>query len=99
MCVRFKIKPSLTSSIKILFLSRLNGRQHTWRLKSTSAKERALQYHPGEKIHGFTVKEVGSLGTPQHSDSGAILVFYLNLREELWSAVWNVGLCCLISRL
>ncbi|XP_071346670.1 presequence protease, mitochondrial [Trachinotus anak] len=34
-----------------------NGQQHTWRLKSTSA-ERALQYQPGQKIHGFTVKEV-----------------------------------------
>uniref|UniRef100_A0A3B4G507 Pitrilysin metalloproteinase 1 n=1 Tax=Pundamilia nyererei TaxID=303518 RepID=A0A3B4G507_9CICH len=32
--------------------------QHTWRLKSTSARERALQYQPGQKIHGFTVKEV-----------------------------------------
>uniref|UniRef100_A0A669E204 Pitrilysin metalloproteinase 1 n=1 Tax=Oreochromis niloticus TaxID=8128 RepID=A0A669E204_ORENI len=35
-----------------------NGQQHTWRLKSTSARERALQYQPGQKIHGFTVKEV-----------------------------------------
>ncbi|XP_056149535.1 presequence protease, mitochondrial isoform X2 [Lampris incognitus] len=46
-----------------------NGHQHTWRPRSISAKERAPQYHasareralqyqPGQKIHGFTVKEV-----------------------------------------
>ncbi|KAF1384224.1 hypothetical protein PFLUV_G00140490 [Perca fluviatilis] len=34
------------------------GQQHTWKLKSTSAKERACQYQPGQKIHGFTVTEV-----------------------------------------
>uniref|UniRef100_A0A8C5NHC1 Presequence protease, mitochondrial n=1 Tax=Gouania willdenowi TaxID=441366 RepID=A0A8C5NHC1_GOUWI len=34
------------------------GQQHTWRLRSTSASERALQYQVGQKIHGFTVKEV-----------------------------------------
>uniref|UniRef100_A0A8C2YZQ1 Pitrilysin metalloproteinase 1 n=1 Tax=Cyclopterus lumpus TaxID=8103 RepID=A0A8C2YZQ1_CYCLU len=32
--------------------------QHSWRLKSSSAKERACQYQPGQKIHGFTVREV-----------------------------------------
>uniref|UniRef100_A0A668AF13 Presequence protease, mitochondrial n=2 Tax=Myripristis murdjan TaxID=586833 RepID=A0A668AF13_9TELE len=37
---------------------RLNGQQHTWRAKSTSARERALHYQAGQKIHGFTVKEV-----------------------------------------
>uniref|UniRef100_A0A669C1Z3 Pitrilysin metalloproteinase 1 n=1 Tax=Oreochromis niloticus TaxID=8128 RepID=A0A669C1Z3_ORENI len=42
---------------KLRYLS-FNGQQHTWRLKSTSARERALQYQPGQKIHGFTVKEV-----------------------------------------
>uniref|UniRef100_A0A673BG49 Presequence protease, mitochondrial n=1 Tax=Sphaeramia orbicularis TaxID=375764 RepID=A0A673BG49_9TELE len=31
---------------------------YTWRLKSTSATERALHYQPGQKIHGFTVQEV-----------------------------------------
>uniref|UniRef100_A0A665XEJ9 Presequence protease, mitochondrial n=1 Tax=Echeneis naucrates TaxID=173247 RepID=A0A665XEJ9_ECHNA len=31
-----------------------------WRLKSTSA-ERALQYQPGQKIYGFTVKEVAAV--------------------------------------
>ncbi|XP_018528236.1 presequence protease, mitochondrial [Lates calcarifer] len=41
---------------KLRYLS-FNGQRHTWRLKSTSA-ERALQYQPGHKIHGFTVKEV-----------------------------------------
>uniref|UniRef100_A0A672JR02 Pitrilysin metalloproteinase 1 n=1 Tax=Salarias fasciatus TaxID=181472 RepID=A0A672JR02_SALFA len=34
------------------------GQQHKWRLKSTSACERALQYQPGQKIYGFTVREV-----------------------------------------
>nr|XP_020468111.1 presequence protease, mitochondrial [Monopterus albus] len=38
-----------------------SGRRHTWRLKSTSARERALQYQPGQKIHGFTVKEVAAV--------------------------------------
>ncbi|XP_036940263.1 presequence protease, mitochondrial [Acanthopagrus latus] len=37
---------------------KLNGQQHTWKLKSTSARERAAQYQPGQKIHGFTVREV-----------------------------------------
>lgn len=37
----------------------LNGQQHVWRQESTSARERALQYLPGQRIHGFTVKEVG----------------------------------------
>uniref|UniRef100_A0A665XFA6 Pitrilysin metalloproteinase 1 n=1 Tax=Echeneis naucrates TaxID=173247 RepID=A0A665XFA6_ECHNA len=37
-----------------------NGQQHMWRLKSTSA-ERALQYQPGQKIYGFTVKEVAAV--------------------------------------
>ncbi|XP_026168972.1 presequence protease, mitochondrial isoform X1 [Mastacembelus armatus] len=37
------------------------GQQHPWRLKSTSARERALQYQPGQKIHGFTVKEVAAV--------------------------------------
>lgn len=42
---------------KLRYVS-FNGQQHTWRMKSTSARERALQYQPGQKIHGFTVKEV-----------------------------------------
>ncbi|XP_032387817.1 presequence protease, mitochondrial [Etheostoma spectabile] len=42
---------------KLRYLS-FNGQQHTWKLKSTSAKERASQYQPGQKIHGFTVREV-----------------------------------------
>lgn len=35
-----------------------NGQQYTRKLKSTSAQERACQYQPGQRIHGFTVKEV-----------------------------------------
>ncbi|XP_060940067.1 presequence protease, mitochondrial [Limanda limanda] len=38
-------------------LLRLRGQQSAWRLKSTAA-ERALQYRAGQKIHGFTVREV-----------------------------------------
>ncbi|XP_056913748.1 presequence protease, mitochondrial isoform X2 [Takifugu flavidus] len=51
-------RQTTTTALQKLRRLGLNGRQHTWRLKGTSAKERALQYHPGEKIHGFTVKEV-----------------------------------------
>ncbi|KAG8013806.1 Presequence protease, partial [Nibea albiflora] len=36
---------------------RFSGQQHTRKLKSTSARDRALQYKPGEQIHGFTVRE------------------------------------------
>ncbi|KAK2896068.1 presequence protease, mitochondrial [Channa argus] len=36
----------------------LSGQRYTCRLRSTSARERALQYQPGQKIHGFSVKEV-----------------------------------------
>lgn len=42
---------------KLRYVS-FNGQQQTWRLKSTSARERALQYQPGQKVHGFTVREV-----------------------------------------
>lgn len=42
---------------KLRYLS-FNGQQHTWKQKSTSARKRAVQYQPGQKIHGFTVKEV-----------------------------------------
>uniref|UniRef100_A0A8D3CMC1 Pitrilysin metalloproteinase 1 n=1 Tax=Scophthalmus maximus TaxID=52904 RepID=A0A8D3CMC1_SCOMX len=38
----------------------LSGEQRTWRLKSTSA-ETALRYRPGQRIHGFTVKEVAAV--------------------------------------
>ncbi|XP_010881051.2 presequence protease, mitochondrial isoform X2 [Esox lucius] len=34
------------------------GQNPSWRFRSTSATERALQYQAGQKIHGFTVKEV-----------------------------------------
>ncbi|KAM3605131.1 uncharacterized protein V6R79_021170 [Siganus canaliculatus] len=36
----------------------LHGQRHTWKLQSTSARERAVPYQPGQKIHGFTVREV-----------------------------------------
>lgn len=40
-------------------LLRLNRLRHTSRaLRSSSATERALQFQSGQKIHGFTVKEV-----------------------------------------
>uniref|UniRef100_A0A7N8XF73 Pitrilysin metalloproteinase 1 n=1 Tax=Mastacembelus armatus TaxID=205130 RepID=A0A7N8XF73_9TELE len=45
----------------MLFPPSFKGQQHPWRLKSTSARERALQYQPGQKIHGFTVKEVAAV--------------------------------------
>uniref|UniRef100_A0A8C7L895 Pitrilysin metalloproteinase 1 n=1 Tax=Oncorhynchus kisutch TaxID=8019 RepID=A0A8C7L895_ONCKI len=34
------------------------GHNPSWRFRSTPATERALQYQAGQKIHGFTVKEV-----------------------------------------
>ncbi|XP_071232100.1 presequence protease, mitochondrial-like [Salvelinus alpinus] len=37
---------------------RFQGQNPSWRFRSTSATERALQYQAGQKIHGFTVKEV-----------------------------------------
>lgn len=43
----------------LLLCSSFNGQQQTWRLKSISAREKALQYQPEQKIHGFTVREVG----------------------------------------
>ncbi|XP_062284541.1 presequence protease, mitochondrial [Scomber scombrus] len=42
---------------KLRYLS-FNGQQQTWRLKSTTAVERARQYQTGQKINGFTVREV-----------------------------------------
>ncbi|CAF97768.1 unnamed protein product [Tetraodon nigroviridis] len=47
-----------TTALQKLRYLRLNGQQRDWKLKSTSAKERALQFHPGQRLHGFTVKEV-----------------------------------------
>uniref|UniRef100_A0A671YS55 Presequence protease, mitochondrial n=1 Tax=Sparus aurata TaxID=8175 RepID=A0A671YS55_SPAAU len=44
--------------LTVSFCGSLNGQRHTWKLKSTSARERAVQYQPGQKIHGFTVREV-----------------------------------------
>ncbi|XP_053186415.1 presequence protease, mitochondrial [Scomber japonicus] len=42
---------------KLRYVS-FNGQQQTWRLKSSTAVERAHQYQTGQKIHGFTVREV-----------------------------------------
>ncbi|KAM6920229.1 presequence protease, mitochondrial [Lycodopsis pacificus] len=42
---------------KLRHLSFSRPRQ-TWRLQSSSAKERACRYQAGQKIHGFTVREV-----------------------------------------
>ncbi|KAM9844455.1 presequence protease, mitochondrial [Aulostomus maculatus] len=42
---------------KLRYVS-LKGQQHPRRLKSTSAGEQALRFQPGQKVHGFTVKEV-----------------------------------------
>uniref|UniRef100_A0A3Q3WJI8 Pitrilysin metalloproteinase 1 n=1 Tax=Mola mola TaxID=94237 RepID=A0A3Q3WJI8_MOLML len=54
-----KICSCATSLLTSVFLCpRLNGQQHTWKLKSTSAREKAVHYQPGQKIHGFTVREV-----------------------------------------
>ncbi|XP_070830493.1 presequence protease, mitochondrial [Chaetodon trifascialis] len=47
-----------TAVLQKLRYRSFNGRQHSWKLKSTSARERAAQYQPGQKIHGFTVREV-----------------------------------------
>ncbi|XP_024291272.1 presequence protease, mitochondrial isoform X1 [Oncorhynchus tshawytscha] len=38
--------------------SSFQGHNPSWRFRSTPATERALQYQAGQKIHGFTVKEV-----------------------------------------
>ncbi|KAK3513785.1 hypothetical protein QTP70_028897 [Hemibagrus guttatus] len=40
-----------------LVCSRFKG-QYVWRPKSSSAPDRALQYVVGQKIHGFTIREV-----------------------------------------
>ncbi|XP_034038271.1 presequence protease, mitochondrial isoform X3 [Thalassophryne amazonica] len=37
---------------------RFHRQGYSWRLKSTSVQERALQFQPEQKIHGFTVQEV-----------------------------------------
>ncbi|XP_053507723.1 presequence protease, mitochondrial isoform X1 [Ictalurus furcatus] len=47
----------LRKSKYLLSLSRFKG-QYVWRPKSSSAPDRALQYVVGQKIHGFTVREV-----------------------------------------
>ncbi|XP_034615956.1 presequence protease, mitochondrial [Trachemys scripta elegans] len=42
---------------RLLSLSRTLN-QKSWRWKSGSANEKALQYKIGERIHGFTVNQV-----------------------------------------
>lgn len=39
----------------------LSGKRQSWRLQSTSAREKAVLYQPGQKIHGFTVREVAAV--------------------------------------
>uniref|UniRef100_A0AAQ5Y5W7 Presequence protease, mitochondrial n=1 Tax=Amphiprion ocellaris TaxID=80972 RepID=A0AAQ5Y5W7_AMPOC len=56
--IKFVLFQLLSPTSPSSFCSSFNGQQHTWRLKSTSATERALQYQPGQKVHGFTVREV-----------------------------------------
>lgn len=95
------------------FTSRFNGQQYTWRLRSTVANERALRHHPGQKIHGFTVKEVGVVGEARFwswrnvtFDLRLDLVTCWSLLSYLWvvsapdlSSKWShVGVCCLIFR-
>uniref|UniRef100_A0A3P9Q126 Pitrilysin metalloproteinase 1 n=1 Tax=Poecilia reticulata TaxID=8081 RepID=A0A3P9Q126_POERE len=41
--------------------SRLNGRHQAWRPSSSSAREQAVELQPGQKIHGFTVREVAAI--------------------------------------
>ncbi|KAM4687608.1 presequence protease, mitochondrial [Discoglossus pictus] len=60
--------------------------QNSWRWKSGSASERALQYKPGDTIHGFTVNEVTSVPDffltavkLNHEDTGAK---YLHIARE-----------------
>uniref|UniRef100_A0A4W5QMC7 Pitrilysin metalloproteinase 1 n=1 Tax=Hucho hucho TaxID=62062 RepID=A0A4W5QMC7_9TELE len=48
----------LTNNDLSLGKSSFQGQNPSWRFRSTSATERALQYQAGQKIHGFTVKEV-----------------------------------------
>ncbi|XP_068427664.1 presequence protease, mitochondrial [Clinocottus analis] len=46
------------SALQKLQQLRFTAQQQTWRLNSSSAKERACQYRAGQKLHGFTVREV-----------------------------------------
>lgn len=80
--------------LTILFMSRLNGQQHNWRLKSTSVTDRALQYHPGQKIHGFTVKEVWVILNFRGN-----MMLCLNPRPDFCPAVCKRSPQCLLSHL
>ncbi|XP_041805663.1 presequence protease, mitochondrial [Chelmon rostratus] len=50
-----------TAVLRKLRYRSFNGQQHSWKPKSTAAAERAVQYQPGQKIHGFTVREVAAV--------------------------------------
>uniref|UniRef100_A0A8C7PUL9 Pitrilysin metalloproteinase 1 n=1 Tax=Oncorhynchus mykiss TaxID=8022 RepID=A0A8C7PUL9_ONCMY len=52
------IKEIMFSNGLSLGKSSFQGHNPSWRFRSTPATERALQYQAGQKIHGFTVKEV-----------------------------------------
>uniref|UniRef100_A0A3Q2UFL3 Presequence protease, mitochondrial n=1 Tax=Fundulus heteroclitus TaxID=8078 RepID=A0A3Q2UFL3_FUNHE len=41
--------------------ARFNFQQQAWRPKSSSAREKALDYQLGQKIHGFTIREVAAV--------------------------------------
>ncbi|XP_007552053.1 presequence protease, mitochondrial-like isoform X1 [Poecilia formosa] len=51
----------LTKTVLQRLHVRLNGRHQAWRLRSSSAREQAVEYQPGQKIHGFTVREVAAI--------------------------------------
>ncbi|CAJ0944451.1 unnamed protein product [Ranitomeya imitator] len=68
--------------------------KNPWRWQTTSASERALQYKPGERIHGFTVKEVTPVPdmfltavTLNHEGTGAK---YLHLAREDTNNLFSV---------
>lgn len=44
----------------LTFLACSDAGLRAWRWRSDTACERALRYHVGEKIHGFTVGQVGA---------------------------------------
>ena len=61
-----------------VFPDRLHGQQSAWRLKSTSA-EKALQYRAGQKIHGFTVREVSERPQTEEHTGNWFGLFRLDL--------------------
>uniref|UniRef100_A0A674BM65 Presequence protease, mitochondrial n=1 Tax=Salmo trutta TaxID=8032 RepID=A0A674BM65_SALTR len=51
-------KMAVVGSCSRCDVQNFQGQNPSWRFRSTPATERALQYQAGQKIHGFTVKEV-----------------------------------------